>query len=151
MSTVTPPSIAAPPAFPAVGDAAYNTKAYTWANALPTFGTEIAAVATNVKANADDAATSATTATTQAGNATTQAAAALASANSAAATVGAAAWVNGGTYALNANAISGVDFQTYRKKTASSVTTTDPSADTTNWVKLGGESLANLHAIALSL
>jgi hypothetical protein len=140
MATVTPPSIASPPAFPAIGDAAYNTLAYAWASALPTFGTEVAAVAVNVKANADDAATSGATATAQAALATAQAAAAAASATAASATAGASAWVNGGTYDLNANAISGVDHQTYRKITASSVTVIDPSADLTNWVKIGSGS-----------
>lgn len=73
MATSAPPSITAPPEFPALGDATYNIKAYTWANALPTVATQIAAVAENVKANADDAATSASTATTQAATATAKA------------------------------------------------------------------------------
>ena len=132
MATVTPPSITALPSPPDPANrATFNTLAYPWSAALPTFSTEVSAVAANVKANADDAAASSTTATTKAAEA-------IAAASAATTTANAAAWVNGGTYALNANAISGVDFQTYRKKTASSVTTVDPSADPTNWVKLGG-------------
>lgn len=74
MSTTTPPSISALPSAPDPANrSTFNTLAYPWSAALPTFRTQVSAVATNVKANADDAATSATTATTQAGIATTQA------------------------------------------------------------------------------
>lgn len=102
----------------------------TWlANAIA----EFSALATNVYNNAVDAFNSATSAATQAGNALTQANNAAASAAAAVATANASAWVNGNTYALNVNAISQVDFKTYRKKTASSVTTIDPANDSTNW------------------
>lgn len=135
MATIAPPSITALPSPPDPANrATFNTLAYPWSAALPTFSTEVSAVAVNVKANADDAATSSTTATTKAEEAVAAASAATATAN-------ASAWVNGGTYALNANAISGVDFQTYRKKTASSVTVTDPSADGANWVQVGGSTI----------
>lgn len=155
-----PTSPAAPtavPDFPAIGDASYNTKAYDWATHMDaTYPTEMQALATNAYNNAVEAAAAAVSAADQVVLAAAQVALATTladnaenSATAAAVTAGAAAWVNGGTYALNANAISGVDFQTYRKKTASSVTTADPSADTTNWVKLAGESLATLHATAL--
>lgn len=132
MATIAPPSITALPSPPDPANrATFNSLAYPWSAALPTFSTEVAAVATNVKANADDCATNATTATTKAAEAVAASLAATTTAN-------AAAWVNGGTYGLDTNAISGIDHLTYRKKTASSVTTTDPSADATNWVKLGG-------------
>lgn len=63
MPTVTPPSISALPAAPDPNDrSTFNGRAYPWSAALPTFGTQVSAVATNVKANADDAAASATAA-----------------------------------------------------------------------------------------
>lgn len=128
----SPTAPTAVPDFPAIGDASYNTKAYNWATHMDaTYPTEMQALATNAYSNAVEADADATTATTKAAEAVAASLAATTTAN-------ASAWVNGGTYALNANAISGVDFQTYRKKTASSVTTTDPSADATNWVLLGG-------------
>lgn len=108
MATTTPPAIDALPAAPDPNDrSTFNARAYPWSAALPTFSTQISAVATNVKANADDcktnadvaaaaliditaevdaamtagladAATNAATATTQAGLATTNGAAQVA-------------------------------------------------------------------------
>ena len=91
----TPPSITTLPAAPDPNNrTTFNSLAYPWSAALPTFGTEVSAVATNVKANADEAeadavataadrvvttadriaaAASASTATTQASNASTSA------------------------------------------------------------------------------
>ncbi len=46
---------------------------------------------------------------------------------------GATLWVSGRTYAPGTAAISLVNFQTYRKRTASSSTTTDPANDSVNW------------------
>ena len=69
-----PPSITALPSAPDPNNrSTFNSLAYPWSAALPTFGTEVSAVATNVYANAVDAYNSATTATTQASTATTQA------------------------------------------------------------------------------
>ena len=90
-----PPSITTLPAAPDPNNrTTFNSLAYPWSAALPTFGTQVSAVATNVKANADEAeadavataadrvvttadriaaAASASTATTQAGNALTSA------------------------------------------------------------------------------
>ena len=131
----SPTAPTAVPDFPAIGDASYNTKAYNWATHMDaTYPAEMLALATNTYNNAVEADADATTATTKAAEAVAAASAATATAN-------ASAWVNGGTYALNANAISGVDFQTYRKKTASSVTVTDPSADGANWVQVGGSTI----------
>lgn len=128
----SPTAPTAVPDFPAIGDASYNTKAYNWATHMDaTYPTEMQALATNVYNNAVEANADAATATTKAAEATAAASAATATAN-------ASSWVNGGTYAMDANAISGIDHQTYRKKTASSVTITDPSADSTNWVGLSG-------------
>jgi len=138
MSVTTPPTVDTLPAAPDPGNrSTFNTLAYPWSAALPTFSTQLQALANNVALNATDAASSASGAAAQVTAATAQAINAAASASAAATTAGAAAWVNGGTYALNANAISQIDYQTYRKKTASSVTTIDPKNDTANWVMLG--------------
>ena len=52
----SPPSITALPAAPDPSNrTTFNALAYPWSAALPTFGTEISAVAANVKANADEA------------------------------------------------------------------------------------------------
>lgn len=114
-----PPNTIRPTTFAAESDA--------FLAALPTFVTEV-----NARAAAIDAAVSA-------------APLATAAAAAAVATAGAVAWASG-TYALNANAISQIDFQTYRKKTASSATTVDPSADATNWtpVSLTRQSVVSL-------
>lgn len=51
-----PPSITALPSAPDPNNrSTFNALAYPWSAALPTFGTEVSAVATNVKANADEA------------------------------------------------------------------------------------------------
>ena len=71
---------------------------------------------------------------TTASNAATNAAASAAAAATAA---GATLWVSGQTYAAGAAAISGINFQTYRAITTTSGTT-DPSEDSTNWVKISG-------------
>lgn len=56
-------------------------------------------------------------------------------------TANATAWVSGTTYALNVAVISQVNFQTYRKRTNSSVSTVDPANDPTNWSVQGVGSL----------
>lgn len=113
--------------------------------ALPTFATEANALQVDVNTQQTSAATSATNAATSATNSAASATASsnsaansLASANAAAATAGAAEWVSGNTYILGANVFSPSNFQTYRKITASSVSTIDPVTDTTNWTRLGG-------------
>lgn len=88
--------------------------------------------------SATNAANSASAAATSASNSASSATAASNSASAAAAASGATAWVSGGTYALNTSAISQLNFQTYRKITASSVTTVDPRNDPTNWTPLTG-------------
>jgi hypothetical protein len=75
-------------------------------------------------------------ATTQAGNAATSADEAAASAAAAVVTSNAALWVSEASYAEGANAISLVDFGTYRSITTHTGVATDPSADATNWVKI---------------
>lgn len=88
---------------------------------------QLAAVAANVYANAVDAFNSATAAAAAAGTATSAAAASMAAAN-------ATAWVSGATVAQYAAVISGLDQQTYRRKTATGSGTIDPSLDGTNYV-----------------
>ena len=130
--TTTPPSIAALPAAPdPTNRATFNTLAYPWSAALPTFGTEVSAVATNVKANADEAAASAVSAAAS----VVSAAASVAAAQGAAAAAGAVVWVSGTTYAIGDARYSPANMQTYRRTTAGAGTT-DPSADTTNWTRL---------------
>lgn len=52
----SPPSITTLPAAPDPSNrSTFNSLAYPWSAALPTFGTEVSAVAVNVKANADEA------------------------------------------------------------------------------------------------
>lgn len=139
MTTIT--SLPTPPSRNDPGTFSSRTDALL--GALPTFVAETNAIAGEVNANAATATTQAGVATTQAGIAAAEAAAAVATAANVAAIAGAAAWVSGNTYAYPDTAISPTTFQTYRKKTASSVTTTDPSADSTNWepVSTGGVGL----------
>ena len=136
MATASPPSIAGLPAAPDPNDrSTFNTRAYPWSAALPAFGVEVSAVADNVKANADDAKLSADLAAAQAA--------------SALAAVGAVKWVSGTAYVQGAGVYSPITFQTYRRAIAGAGTT-DPSFDETNWVLVGGSTLAQLHATALS-
>ena len=70
---------------------------------------------------------------------------ALADAAAAAAVVtsNASAWVSGVSYSVNANAISGIDFGTYRAILTHTGVATDPSADPTNWVKTSAPAKAS--------
>ena len=69
----SPPSITALPAAPDPSNrSTFNSLAYPWSAALPTFGTEVSAVAANVKANADEAQASAEDAADQVGLAAAQ-------------------------------------------------------------------------------
>lgn len=123
------PSRADPANFRARGDAFLGWFGSAWTE-LTAMIAWIAAQASTISSNTSAAATSASNAATSESNA---AASATAAAN--AATV--AAWANGATYGINAVAISQLDFQAYRKITASSVTTTDPASDPTNWAPQG--------------
>lgn len=131
----TPPSTADPTNF--------NARANAFLAALPTFATETNTVASEVNANKVATDNNVSTATSQALIATSQASVATAASTAATTTANAAAWVNGNTYALNANAISQQDYLTYRKITASSVTTIDPKFDPTNWTCLSPTSAAS--------
>jgi hypothetical protein len=109
-----------------------NTNAGTASSAASTATTQAALATTNGAAQV-------TLAAAQVALATTQANAAANSATAAAVTAGAAAWISGHTYVLNDAAISQVDFHTYRHKTASSSSATDPASDATNWTMISGD------------
>lgn len=94
------------------------------------------ALAENVFGNATDAVASATAADESASDASEAADAAVAAAAAAAATAGAAPFVSGQAYAQYAAAVSTIDLQTYRRKTAGA-SATDPSLDGANWEILG--------------
>jgi hypothetical protein len=106
----------------------FNTKAFAWVQSLDTFVTEANAQATTINSDASSASSSASTATTKAAEAAASAAAAAQTAN-------VTLWVSGTTYAVGDNVFSPVTFQTYRSKSAFT-STTDPSADDTNWEQL---------------
>lgn len=139
MAQTSPPPITPSPAAPDRADRnTFSSRATTWADWLKNNAvSEIAAVATNVYANAVDAYGSSVASAASAAASQNSAQASAASASAAASVAGAAPWVNGGTYAQNACVVSLVTFQTYRKKTASSVTTIEPSIDSVNWAVLG--------------
>ena len=72
MTIVVVPSFTAPPDFPALSDkpaGTYNSKAYAWAQAMPTSGNSIKDIGDATRTNALDAASSATAASTSASNA----------------------------------------------------------------------------------
>jgi len=128
MAVTTPPTIAALPTPPQTSDPSnFDTRADAFMTALPTLVTETNAASANVYANAVDAAASATAANTDKLSAAASAAAAAASA-------GAATWANtGATYAIGDLRKSPSNGRIYRRLTASSAGTTDPSVDITNW------------------
>lgn len=104
------------------------------ASAASTSASNAATSASNAATSASNAATSASNAATSETNAANSASAASASATAAALTANAALWVSGQSYAEGDNAISGVNYKTYRATTATSGTT-DPSASG-DWVSL---------------
>ena len=134
----SPPSITTLPAAPDPSNrSTFNSLAYPWSAALPTFGTEISAVAANVKANADEAQADAVATAAervQAGLYAVAAAAAQAAAESAS---NATQWVSGTTYALGDVVWSPANYISYRRIIAGAGAT-DPSADAVNWVALSG-------------
>lgn len=139
MTQTAPPSITPSPSTPDRADrTTFSSRATAFADWLKIHAvSEIAAVATNVYNNAIDAYNSATDALGSKTAAANSATSAANSATAASVISGASAWVNGNTYAQNACVVSQVTFQTYRKKTASSVTTIEPSIDSVNWAVLG--------------
>ena len=106
----------------------FNSKAFAFVQALDGFVTEANAQATTINSNATNSTTSANTATTKASEAS-------ASANSAAVTADVTLWVSGTTYSIGDNVFSPITLETYRSKSAFT-STTDPSADDTNWQQI---------------
>lgn len=117
----------------------FTSTADSFLGALPTFGTEINAVASEVSANAVSADVDANTATAQALIAANAAEAALSSA-------GVTLWVSGNTYAQGVTVISPANSLAFRKKTPSSSSTTDPNNDPVNWLPIGGSPVGTLYA-----
>lgn len=146
MST-TPTPISALPAAPDRADrATFSGRAVAMFTALKeVFVGEVNAIASVTKSNADEAAASAASAATAEYNANVSAA-------NAATASGAPMWATGTTYALGAATWSPANRVIYRKITASSVSTVDPSADPTNWALLGtvGMSVANVPGTSVS-
>ena len=114
----TAPSTSSPSTFAALADA--------FVAALSTLRSQINTIATQTYNNAVDAYNNAVSATDSAAEAAAAAASAVAAA-------GATAWVSGATYAQGAVVWSLIDFLPYRRAIAGSGTT-DPSADSVNWV-----------------
>jgi hypothetical protein len=75
---------------------------------------------------------------------------AAASAAQAALSANVSLWVSGTTYAVGDNVFSPIDFQTYRSKSAFT-SSTDPSADSTNWEQLSGGGISTGKAIAMAI
>ena len=153
MPVVAPPTITALPSPPDPNNrGTFNALAYPWSVAQGVFATQVGAVAANVAANATDAKNSADYAGAAMGGAQAAQAAAAAQATIAANTVsaaGAVLWVTGTTYAIGNVVYSPLTLTNYRRRTAGAGAT-DPSLDATNWISLGGLSLAQLQANALS-
>jgi len=126
MTTIT----ALPPAPARTMDApTFVTTSDTFVAALPPMVTQINTVAGEIN-------TASATTATNASIAQAAATDAVNSKNTVVATANAAPWVSGQVYAQYSNAISLINFQTYRKTTASSSSTTDPKNDPTNWTLL---------------
>lgn len=126
--------------------ATFTTRADAWVAALSTWTTQANSLATDVNSDATDAAQSVIDAAAQVSLATAQAVLASGykidaqtAASNAAATADVTKWISGTTYTEGDNVWSPIDFKTYRRKTTGAGTT-DPSADSTNWMSLIVES-----------
>jgi hypothetical protein len=146
MAIPAKPTLTAPPTAPVRGEdrASFATKANAYVVFIGTNVTDLTAaidwqntVFTATETEATNAATSAVTATTKSDIAVAAAATAVVTAN-------AAAWVSGASYNINDNAISQINFKTYRAKSTFTGETTDPSADETRWVDVIPEPTAIL-------
>jgi hypothetical protein len=111
----------------------FRARADSFLTALPTYQTELDDIADNAYDNALEAETSATAAAVSASDAADSAAEAEGSATIAANASGAPLWVTGTTYDLYDAVLSPANQLTYRKTTATSVSSIDPSLDPDNW------------------
>jgi len=135
---MTTPTLTTPPSAPSRADPAnFRSRADAFLGWFSTAFSELTTMISWIVTQAATIASNTSAAATSASNAATSESNAAASATAAANAASAAVWVNGNTYALNAVAISQLDFQPYRKITASSVTTIDPASDPTNWAPQG--------------
>lgn len=138
MAFTQPP--AAPTAMPPAPNRTMDN--VTFSNAVDTFLAWLATFAawligyvSWITINLSEMATALVNVTTSQNAAATSATNAASSATAAAGTANAAAWVSGNNYLLNANAISQIDFQTYRRKIAGAGTI-DPKLNQVNWTLL---------------
>lgn len=145
MAQTTPPTITAAPTAPQRGvKATFSTLVDAFVTWLVAAVTQFGAVATNVYNNAVDAYNNAVAAAGSASSASTYANNASASATAAAAASSASLWVSGTTYTAGQVVFSPVDYRSYRRKTGGAGTT-DPSADSTNWVLISNGAVPLLH------
>ena len=120
----------------------FDSRADAFLAALPTYQTELDAIADVTYDNAVDAYNSSVASAASAATSTAQAAISTANATAAAASAGATTWANtGATYAIGDLKRSPLNGRIYRRLTASNAGTTDPSVDTTNWAPYGIESV----------
>lgn len=137
MAITTPPTITPGPTAPQRNDkTTFSARVDAFVTWLIAVVSQFAAVATNVYNNAVEAFGYATAASNSASAASTSAQNAADSAAAAAVTAGATLWVSGQTVAQDAAKISPLDRRTYRRRTASGSTTTDPALDPANYVLL---------------
>src|SRR5438067_13786992 len=108
----------------------FVSKSDAFVAALPQMVTDINSTSAAVTSNATTASNAATTCTNAQNNT-------VAAANAAQAAAAAAAWTNK-AYAINACAISQLNFQTYRNKTGGYTAGLYPMNDPTNWVSMCG-------------
>lgn len=153
MAQTTPPSITAVPTpVPQRGDRiTFSSRVDAFITWLITAVTQFGNVATNVYNNAVDSYNSSVASAASASSATASASASQTSANNSASSAGAVLWVSGTTYALATYVRSPANSRIYRKLTASSSTTTDPSADTTNYTPVFLDVFSGLPTIRPSL
>jgi len=167
MAIPAKPTLTTPPTAPVRGEdrATFATKANTYVVFIGTNVTDLTAaidwqntVFTATETEATDAAQSAVDAAAEVVLAGDQVALAIAqvalaadevdlaeaAAAAAVATANAEAWVSGASYDINDNAISQINFKTYRAKSTFTGETTDPSADETRWVDVIPEPTAIL-------
>lgn len=136
MAQTAPPTVDALPTAPTTTDpTTFAARMDALIAAFYSFRTQLIALAVNVYNNAVDAYNNTLNGQAVVNAATVQANLAAASAATVAETANAAAWVSGYSYPQYANAISLIDYQTYRRKLAGS-STVDPNLDAINWISL---------------
>lgn len=141
MSRTAPTPADALPTSPSISrPASFETESDTWVAAHPAYRDQLNSLAGVTYSNAVDSydsavasAASAAASLDSANDAAVSASGAEASAAQAATNAGATLWVSGVSYAFNTAVTSPTNFATFRKRTATSVTSIDPISDPTNW------------------